>query len=175
MRWNQLLSGIILTSILALFSNLASAKQSAERVQIGHDIIVQAGEKTGDLVCVFCSIRVRGQTAGDVVAVGGNVTPENGGQIAGDTVAVGGDIRLEHGAQIAGDITAVAGGVRRDPQAVVAGDITSMEGKGWMLLILLLPLLLLGGFVALIVWLVQRSRRPAPAPAYPGGPASTRL
>jgi hypothetical protein len=48
-----------------------------------------------------------------------------------------------------------------------------MEGARWMLLILLVPLLFLGGIVALIVWLVQRSRA-APTPAYPAGTPSTR-
>lgn len=175
MRRNQLLSGIIVMAIMALFSSSATAARSADRVQVGRDIVVQANEKTGDLVCVACSIRVRGQTAGDVVAVAGSIAIESGAQVAGDTVAVAGSIRLDRGAQVAGDITAVAGAVRRDPQAVIAGDITSMEGAGWMLLLLLVPLLFLGGIVALIVWLVQRTRRPTPVPAYPGGPASTRL
>ncbi|HYA26226.1 MAG TPA: hypothetical protein VEF05_18845, partial [Terriglobales bacterium] len=81
MRRNQLLSGIIVIAMAALFSSLACAEQSADRVQIGRDIVVQPGEKTGDVVCVACSIRLRGQTSGDVVAVAGSVTLESGAQV----------------------------------------------------------------------------------------------
>jgi len=170
---NLILSSIGIAAVLALSSTGAAAQKSGGRVQIGRDIVVQPGEKTGDLVCVACSVRVRGQTAGDVVAVAGSIKLETGAQVAGDNVAIAGSIRLESGTQVAGDITAVGGTVQRDPQAVIAGDITSMEGTGWMLLLVLVPLLLFGGIVALIVWLVQRSRA-APTPAYPAGTSSAR-
>jgi hypothetical protein len=48
----------------------------------------------------------------------------------------------------------------------VAGDVTSMGGGGWVFLIFLLPFAFLGGIIALIIWLIQRSRRPVPVPAY---------
>jgi hypothetical protein len=73
-----------------------------------------------------------------------------------------------------GERRAVAGTVQHDPQAVIGGDVTSMGGAGWMLLIFLFPLLLFGGILALIIWLIQRSRRTAPLPAYPAGTPSTR-
>jgi hypothetical protein len=175
MRWNQLLSGILVIAMVALFSSSALAERNGDKVQIGRDIVVQSGEKAGDVVCVACSIRVRGQTAGDVVAVAGSVTLEGGAQVGQGVTVVLGNARLQNGTQIAGDVTVVGGTLRRDPQAMIAGDVTSMEGTAWMLLILLVPLLLLGGIVALIVWLVQRNRRPTPVPAYSGGPPSTRL
>jgi len=136
---------------------------------------VQPGEKTGDVVCVACSIRLRGQTSGDVVAVAGSVTLESGAQVGQGVTVVLGNARLQSSTQVAGDVTVVGGELRRDPQSTIAGDVTSLEGTAWMLLILGVPLLLLGGLVALIAWLVQRSQRPTPAPAYPGSPASTRL
>jgi hypothetical protein len=48
----------------------------------------------------------------------------------------------------------------------VAGDVTTIAGHGLVFLIFLLPLVFLCGIVALIIWLIQRSRRPAPIPAY---------
>jgi len=36
-----------------------------------------------------------------------------------------------------------------------------MEGHGWLALIFLLPLVVLGLLVAGLVWLIQRIRRPA--------------
>lgn len=167
MRWNLAVSAISIAAAIALFSSFAAAQESADRVQVGRSIVVQPGEKVGDLVCVGCSIRVRGQTAGDVVAVAGSIAVESGAQIAGDTVAVAGSVWLESGARIGGDVVTVAGRVHRDPQAVIGGDITAMGGAGWMLLLFVVPLLILGGIVALIIWLIQRSRRPAQVPAYP--------
>jgi hypothetical protein len=48
----------------------------------------------------------------------------------------------------------------------VAGNVTTIGGHGWVFLIFLLPFAVLGGIIALIIWLIQRSRRPIPLPAY---------
>jgi hypothetical protein len=146
------------------FSSSIVAAQNSDQVHIGRDIYVQPQDKAGDLVCVACSIYIRGQVAGDAVAVGGSVVLEQGAQVAGSVTAVVGDVRLQTGTQIAGDAVAVAGMVKRDPQSTISGDVTSLGGAGWMLLILVLPLVLFGGFVALIIWLFQR-RRPVAAVA----------
>jgi hypothetical protein len=169
MRRNHLLSGMVI-AMVALFPTFASAEQSSDRVQIGRDIVVQSGEKAGDVVCVACSIRVRGQTTGDVVAVAGSVTLETGAQVGQGVTVVLGNASLRSGTQVAGDLVVVGGDLRRDSQTMIAGSITSLEGSIWMLLILIVPLILIGGFIALIVWLIQRSRRPTPAPAYQAGP-----
>jgi hypothetical protein len=160
-------------AVLAAFSSLALAENSADRVQIARDIVVEQNEKVGDLVCLACSIHLRGQAAGDAVALAGRIVLEQGAQVAGDVTAVLGDVRLESHTQVAGDVVALAGTVHRDSESQVAGDVTSFGGAGWMLLFLLLPLIFLGGIVALIVWLIQRSRRKMPAAAYPGGTAGT--
>ncbi len=149
-----LLAAAVLLAVPAL------AEQSSDRVQINHNISVEPGQKSGDLVCVSCSIFVRGEVAGDVVAVHGNVVIEAGGQVAGSITTVLGDVRIQGSTQVAGDIAVVGGALRRDPQATVAGSITDLEGAGWALLAVLLPLAVLGGFIALIVWLVSRTRRP---------------
>jgi len=154
---------------LAVFSSLALAEKSSSRVQVGRDMIVGPAETVGDAVCVACSIYVRGQVSGDAVAVAGRIVLEQGAQVAGDVTDVLGDVRLESGTQVAGDVVVVAGMVRRDPQSQVAGDVTALAGPGWMVLLLLFPLIFLGGIVALIIWLVQRSRRSVPAAAHPGG------
>lgn len=158
-----------LLAALAGFSSLAPAEKTGDRVQIARDLVVEQAEKVGDVVCVACSIHVRGQAAGDAVAVGGTIILEQGAQVRGDVTAVLGNVRLERGTEVAGDVVAVAGTVRRDSQSLVAGDVTSLGGAGWMLLFLLFPLIFLGGIVALIVWLIQRSRRTIPAAAHPGG------
>jgi hypothetical protein len=154
-----------LVALSALLVAPALAKQGSDRVQINHDIFLEPGQKSGDLVCVNCSIFVRGEVAGDVVAVHGNVMIEQGGHVAGDVTAVLGNVRIQGTAEVRGDAVAVGGMVRNEPQATVGGDITSLGGAGWTLLVVLLPLAFMGGLIALIVWLVARARRPTPVAA----------
>jgi hypothetical protein len=153
-----------ITFTLAVFftSVLARADANQDRFQTGRDIRVEADERVGDLTCLNCSIYVRGQVAGDIFTLHGNVVVYQGGQIAGDIAALAGNVRLETGTQVGGDVASIGGSVRRDPGAMVGGDLSSMAGAGWVLGIILVPLLFLGGIIALIVWLVQRNRRPTP-------------
>ncbi len=143
----------------------AAAAQDHSEFQTNHDIRVDPGQETNDLTCFNCSIRIQGNVKGDVTALNGSVVLEQGAQVSGDVTAIRGDVRLVQGSKVDGDATAVAGTVRRDSQATVGGDIASMPGTGWTLLVFIVPLMLLGGFIALIIWLIQRSRRPAAIPA----------
>jgi predicted acyltransferase (DUF342 family) len=139
---------------------VASAKNNSEITQFGHDIRIAPDQKTADLTCIGCSIFVRGEVAGEVTTICGSVSIEGDGQVAGDVTTIGGNVRVDNGTKIAGDLTAIGGKVSRQPQATVAGDVTTFEGKTWLVLIFGLPLLLFAGIIALLVWLVQRSRRP---------------
>jgi len=132
--------------------------------QTNRDIHVEATDKTGDLTCFHCSIYIHGATAGDVTALGGNIVVYQGGQLAGDITSLFGNVHLENGAQAAGDVTAMGGNVRRDPQALIAGDITSMSQTEGIVVLVVIPLFVLGGIIALVVWLIQRNRRTAPVP-----------
>jgi Polymer-forming cytoskeletal len=157
---------LLLTLLVSLAASASSAAESnPERFQMNHDIQVQADEKTGDVTCLNCSVRVRGQVAGDIFCLHGNVIVEQNGRIAGDVATLLGDVRLDNGAQIAGDVAAIGGSVKRDSGAAVSGDVASLGGAGWFMLIFFVPLGVVGGIIALIVWLVQRSRRPAAATA----------
>ena len=142
------------------------ASSDPDRVQFNHDIHIGPNDKVGDVTCIGCSVHVRGQVSGDVTTVAGSVYLEQGASIAGDVTAVGGNARAENNSQVSGDLTAIGGNLERDPQAAIAGDVTTTGGGRWVFLIFLLPFLFLGGIVALIIWMVQRSRHPAPVPAY---------
>jgi hypothetical protein len=152
-------------AVLALLAAPALGQKGSDRLQFNHDIFVNPEQKSGDLTCVNCSIFVRGEVAGDVTVVHGNVVVEQGSQVAGDVTVVLGDLRLQSAAHVAGDVTTVAGTVRREPQASVAGDVTSLGGGVWIILIFLLPLAFVGGMIAMIVWLIARARRPSAVPA----------
>jgi hypothetical protein len=154
-------------TLLALTLTIAaSAKSDPDYTQIGHSINVGPGQEVGEVTCIGCSIRIRGQVSGDATTVGGSIFIEDQGQVAGDVTAVAGSIRLDKTVKIAGDATAVGGEIRRAPEAQIAGDVTSVGGPAWVPLILIAPVLFLGLLVAFVVWLVNRSRRPvAPAGA----------
>ena len=136
--------------------------RDGDQVHVGRSITVSEDENAGSLVCVGCSIRMEG-TCEDVVAVGGSIMVD--GTVKGDVVAVGGGVLLGDNASVSGDVVTVGGHLSRHPNAVVKGDVSEQSGALVLAGIFLVPLLPLILIVALIVWLVSRNRRPAPARA----------
>lgn len=148
----------LLLLLIVIATPLAFAKPNSEITQFGHGIVVTAGQKTADLTCIACSIHVAGDVAGDVTTIAGDIVVEEGASVAGDVTSIGGVVRIASGTKVAGDLTALGGKVSKDPGAEVAGDVTALVGPVWLALIFGLPLLLLAGIVALIVWLLQKRR-----------------
>jgi hypothetical protein len=145
---------ILATLILAVAAN---AKANPEYTHIGRNITIDADQQAGDVTCVACNIYIRGQVSGDVTTLG-NIFMEDHGQVGGDVTAVAGSLRLDSTAKVGGDATVVGGEMRRVVGAEVGGDVTHVGGFGWawLLLIFVLPLAVLGGFIALIIWIVRR-------------------
>jgi hypothetical protein len=166
-------SASVLLAAIVLLSCSAFARNSSDRVQFAKDIRLQSGEKAGDLVCIACSIYVRGQATGDAVAIGGSILLD-GALIDGDAVAILGGVRLNGSSQVSGSAVAILGSVYQDSAAHTSGDVRSIGGPLWFLLIVILPLALFAAFVAFVVWLFQRARKPATVGAYPGGVPTTR-
>jgi cytoskeletal protein CcmA (bactofilin family) len=164
-RRYSLLSLCVLT--LLATSTLAFAKNQSDHTSWGNNITIGPNDEASDVTCMGCTIRIRGHIAGDATTVGGSIVIEDQGQVSGDVTAVAGNIRLDKEVKVAGDVTVVGGELRRDPEASVSGDVTAMGGRGWIVPILLAPFVILGLLVALVVWLVQRARRPSlpPVPA----------
>jgi hypothetical protein len=146
--------------------SFAQTTTKSDQTQFGHAIRVAENDQVGEVTCIACSIYIRGRVAGDATAVGGGIYVEDQGQVAGDVTTVGGSIRLDSGVKVAGDVTSVGGDIRRAPGAQVGGDVTSVGGGVWVPIVLVAPLVFIGLLVWLIVWLVQRARKPAlPTPA----------
>jgi hypothetical protein len=53
------------------------------------------------------------------------------------------------------------GRLYRDPTASVGGDISSFTGSIWLILIFGLPIIVLGAFIALVIWLIRKLTHPA--------------
>jgi hypothetical protein len=142
----------------------AFADGSHDHTQVGHNITIAADENAGDVTCFGCSVRVRGHVSSDVTAFGGSVFVEDQGEVDGDLTAFGGNILLNKGVKVGGDVTVFGGHIRRDAEASIGGDLTSMGGGlGWIILLALIPFILLGAFIALIVWLIRRLTQPSVA------------
>ena len=157
-----ILAGLVLTTSLVL-------AQNHDRFQSNHDIRIAAADKANDVTCLNCSIYVTGEVEGDVTAIDGNVILEDGAHVHGDTTALLGNVRLGANSNAERDVTAVVGSIQRDPQATVKGDVTALDGGAWLFLIVILPLALLGGLIALVVsiilWLVRRNQQRIPVTA----------
>jgi len=153
-------------AFLSSLSITAFADGSQDRTQFGHDITVGPGEEVSEVPCFGCSVRIRGRVAGDVTTFGGGVAVEDQGQVGGDLTSFGGNLRLEKEANIGGDVTIFGGRIHRDDSAKIGGDVSIFSGTFWLLLIFGLPFVILGAFIALIVWIIRMVMRPAsPVPA----------
>jgi len=153
----RLLAGLFLLAI----STFALANESSDRTQVGHDITIGPDEEVSDATCFGCSVRVRGHVTSDVTVFGGSIVVEDQGEIGGDVTTFGGGVRLDKEARLGGDLTVIGGQIRRDPASSVAGDVTNFAGSIWLFLIFGLPLVILGGIIALIVLLVRRLMQPS--------------
>ena len=157
-------------SLVAAF--LLSASMSAfadnphDRTQFGHNVTVGPGEEVSEVTCFGCSVRVRGKVAGDVTTFGGGVVVEDQGQVGGDLTSFGGNLRMEKEANVGGDVAIFGGRIQRDDSSKIGGDVSTFTGTFWLLLLFGLPLVVLGAFIALIVWIVRMAvGRHAPVPA----------
>ena len=157
-RASAILMSFVVLMLLAPTALLAN--DGGDRVQMFQSITVDPDDHVGDVVCIFCSIRMAG-TCGDAVAVFGNVVVD--GTVAGDAVSVGGGIKLGEDASVAGDTVSIGQGVYRHPNSVVKGEVVSQAGPAVFLGLIIIPLLPVFAVVALVVWLVRRNRYTPPA------------
>jgi hypothetical protein len=159
-----LLSVALLLLVLAPLP--AFAKGDNDRVSIGSDVTVAEGETIGDIVCIFCSVHVRGDVSGDTVVILGSLTVDSDRKINGDAAVIGGDLRMAEGAQIGGDASVVAGDANLAPGASIHGSQSVLPGRLWLLMPFA-PFLILIGIIWLIIHFTRRRRYQFPV--YPNG------
>jgi len=150
------------TGLLVLLLPLCAAAQ--DQVVFLQDLTIPQGQTAGEIVCIWCTVRVQGRVADDVISLLGSV--ELQGSAAGDVIALGGSIRLGPGASLEGDAIALGGPVERHPQAQVKGSTEAhpyayLPGQReplWPGAVAFLAINLLG---ALLLSAAMRSRRVA--------------
>src|SRR5258707_13115567 len=118
---SRMLGALVLLCLALLIPSFA--KNNPSYTQFGHNISIGPNDQVGDLTCFACSIRIRGQVAGDVTAFGGSIVIEDQAQVAGDGTTFGGDIRLDEAVKEAGHGTVFAGPNRTDPAARISADV----------------------------------------------------
>jgi carbonic anhydrase/acetyltransferase-like protein (isoleucine patch superfamily) len=108
--------------VLLLFTNqLEAGEQSHGRTSSMRSIVIRAGERVQDAVCIFCSIEVVGIVSGDAVAIAGSIDIR--GSVHGDAVAVGGGIRVRRGGTLGEDAVAMGGPVVREEGSKIGGKV----------------------------------------------------
>jgi hypothetical protein len=85
-----------------------------------NQVIPEEDIVSGDAICVFGNLEIKGDVRGDVAAVFGNVDVY--GNVNGDVVAVFGNVNVHKSAVIGGDTVGVFGKVDKDPDAIIRGE-----------------------------------------------------
>ncbi len=80
-----------------------------DRVVMGSDTVIEAGDVVDDLVVIMGSAEVAGHVRGDAVAVGGGLHLQSSSVVDGDVVSIGGSIEMEEGARVRGERVVIAG------------------------------------------------------------------
>lgn len=155
-----------LMMVIAITLGAPRAHASNDRVSFGKDVNIAEGETANDVVCIACTVDLRGNVRGDIVTILGSVRGEGSRDISGDIVTIGGDVALPEGSTLAGDLVVIGGDLNLGPEATIHGDRTVFPGRAWLLLPFA-PLLFLFGVVWLAIWLIRRNRYRFPM--YPYG------
>ncbi len=114
------------TGVLAVLIAVAAPLRAEDRTSYLRSVTVGPMEITDEIVCILCSVRIRGAVQGDVISIGGNI--EVDGSVSGDVIATGGTIHLASSARLSGDAVAVGGFVAQEPGAYLSqnSDRTSV-------------------------------------------------
>jgi hypothetical protein len=130
---------------------------AGDRSSFGTDITVDADTTARHIACAFCSVRLHGNSTGNVAVFFGDVTLDEGHAIQGNVAVFGGDVSLADDAVIDGNLALAGGDLYLAPDASIHGSRAISSSRLW-LLIPFLPLLILIGLIWLVVWIVQRIR-----------------
>ncbi|MDF2892437.1 MAG: hypothetical protein K0R80_2804 [Clostridia bacterium] len=126
MRGKKLIFVVFLSIVLLMTCAFNFDINNGDSLTIFENQVIPEGDiVSGDAVCVFGNLEIKGDVRGDVVAVFGNI--DIYGQINGDVVAVFGNVNVHKNAVIGGDTVGVFGNVEKDPGAIIRGEIADTK------------------------------------------------
>lgn len=108
-----------LVTVCAIPSTTQS-NHPANRFRILRSLTVESADTASDLLCIACSVRVRGHVAGDILTIGGSVLAE--GPVDGDVIALGGGVEVRSPGRLSGDVFALGGYVDKTGGGMVVRD-----------------------------------------------------
>lgn len=108
----------------------ALGQPSGNRMYLGQDIFVAAGQQVHNATCLFCSVQVEGDVSGRVfvlfgslnvsgqvehsaTVIGGNAVVDSQARIGGDTVILGGNAVYETDESLSGSAYVLGGHISR--------------------------------------------------------------
>ncbi|MDF2593398.1 MAG: hypothetical protein K0S75_2864 [Clostridia bacterium] len=117
----KLIFVVLLTVVLLMSCAFRYDINNGDSLTIFENQVIPEGDiVSGDAICVFGNLDIKGDVRGDVVAVFGNVDVY--GKVNGDVVAVFGNVNVHKSAIIGGDTVGVFGNVDKDPEAIIRGE-----------------------------------------------------
>ncbi|MGH9748188.1 MAG: hypothetical protein ACRD59_18985 [Candidatus Acidiferrales bacterium] len=84
-----------------------SPKNSRDKTQFFHDIIIEPNDTANVVQCFGCNVYVRGHVTGDIVTGGGSIYIS--GPVDGVAFAFGGHVEVRSGGELRGDAVAIGG------------------------------------------------------------------
>ncbi len=127
-------------------------------VRMGQDVEVGEGEVAREVVVMGGNLVVRGEVEGNAVAIGGDLTVEDGGRVAGDVVTVGGKLNIHDGAIVEGDQVEVGTGAALPFSAWGGRHWETKRGEKLVCGIVVLLAFLLVGWIAMLLFGTRMTR-----------------
>lgn len=128
MRGKKVIFIAILAVVLIMLCAFKLDTNNGDKFTIFQSQQIAEGEiVTGDAICLFGNLNIKGEVNGDVVVVFGNI--DIYGKAGGDVVAIFGNVDIHKGARVAGDTTGVFGNVTKNSEAIVQGEIADTKSE----------------------------------------------
>lgn len=143
---------ILITVVLACLLLLpagAWAQADVDRIVLSGPVVVERGDIAGDVVVVDGNVTVRGRVRGDIIAVEGNVTVR--GSVGGDIVTFAGQARLGQRARVGGDVIYADQDPLVRENAEVAGELRRISPEDFGLSVALALIFGAGLLIAIFV------------------------
>lgn len=116
----------LIAALLLISPSTASAQEEADRVAIGSDLVIGAGEVVqGNVSVTNGNLVLRGEVRGNVAVVNGNATVD--GKVGGDVAVTNGGLTLDAKCEIKGNVLMIMGTLTRNSSAKVGGKVTSLD------------------------------------------------
>ena len=104
----------------------ALGQAPGNRIYLGQDIYVAAGQQVHNATCLFCSVQVEGDVSGRVFVLFGSLNVS--GQVRDNAMVIGGNTVVDSQARIGGDTVILGGNAVYETDESLAGSAYVLGG-----------------------------------------------